>query len=413
CTMKYNPKVNEWAARLPAYARLHPLTPEDLCQGSLEVMWRLQQALCEVSGMDGTSLQPSAGAQGELCGLMMMQGYHRARGRSPKKVFIPESAHGTNAASCALNGLVAVKIEKSPDGVTHPEQILEAIEREGGDGDVFGLMITNPNTLGAYETHLPQLIKLVHDRGGLVYGDGANTNAIMGRARAGDVGMDVIHINLHKTFTTPHGGGGPGSGPVCFKKHLEPFQPGPVLARREDGSFVWDHDRPESIGRLRAFTGNFGMFIRAYAYIREMGGEGLTMASTLAVLNARYLWAKLKDHYLAPVQQPCMHEVVLSDAQLERETGVKTLDVAKRLLDYGFHAPTVYFPLVVPGALMIEPTETETRETLDEFVAAMVAILREARETPELVKQAPHGTVVGRLDEAKAARQPRLRWTQG
>jgi glycine dehydrogenase subunit 2 len=412
CTMKYNPKINEWAARIPAFAKLHPMTPAELCQGSLEVMWRLQEMLCEVSGMDGCSLQPSAGAQGELTGLMMMRAYHASKGRTPRKVFIPESAHGTNPASCALNGLVAVKIEKNPDGVTHPEEILAAIEREGADGDVCGLMITNPNTLGVYENHLPEIIKLIHDKGGLVYGDGANTNAIMGHARPGDVGMDVIHINLHKTFTTPHGGGGPGSGPVCFKRHLEPFQPAPVLVRRGD-AFAWDGDRPESVGRLRAFTGNFGMFIRAYTYIREMGGEGLTLASTLAVLNARYLWAKLKDHYSAPVPQPCMHEVVLSDSQLEKETGVKTLDVAKRLLDYGFHAPTVYFPLVVPGALMIEPTETETRETLDEFVAAMLAILKEARETPDLVKQAPHSTLVGRLDEARAARQPRLRWTKG
>jgi glycine dehydrogenase subunit 2 len=381
--------------------------------------------LCEISGMDGCSLQPSAGAQGELTGLMMMRAYHAAKGRSPKKVFIPESAHGTNPASCTLNGLVAVKIEKNADGVTHPEQILQAIEREGAGGDVCGLMITNPNTLGVYEIHLPEIIRLIHDKGGLVYGDGANTNAIMGIARPGDVGMDVIHINLHKTFTTPHGGGGPGSGPVCFKAHLEPFQPAPVLVRRpadrlgcasagaEDGAFSWDHDRPHSVGRLRAFSGNFGMFIRAYTYIREMGAEGLRSASTLAVLNARYLWARLKDHMSAPVPQPCMHEVVLSDSQLEKETGVKTLDVAKRLLDYGFHAPTVYFPLVVHGALMIEPTETETRETLDEFVEAMLAILKEARESPELVKQAPHNTVVGRLDEARAARQPRLRWTGG
>ncbi|XXT19740.1 aminomethyl-transferring glycine dehydrogenase subunit GcvPB [Sorangium sp. So ce429] len=411
CTMKYNPKINEWAARIPGFAKLHPMTPDELSQGSLEVMWRLQEALCEVSGMDGCSLQPSAGAQGELAGLMMMRAFHESKGRSPRKVFIPESAHGTNPASCALNGLVAVRIEKNADGITHPEQVLAAIEREGSDGDVCGLMITNPNTLGAYETHLPAIIKLIHDRGGLVYGDGANTNAIMGHARPGDVGMDVIHINLHKTFTTPHGGGGPGSGPVCFKKHLEPFQPSPVLVRRGD-ALAWDHDRPQSIGRLRAFTGNFGMFIRAYTYIREMGGEGLTTASSLAVLNARYLWAKLKDHYLAPVPQPCMHEVVLSDSQIEKETGVKTLDIAKRLLDYGFHAPTVYFPLVVPGALMIEPTETETRETLDEFAAAMLSILKEAQETPEVVKQAPHGTVVGRLDEARAARQPRLRWSR-
>ena len=412
CTMKYNPKINEWAARIPGFLKLHPQTPDELAQGSLEVMWRLQEALCEVSGMDFCSLQPAAGAQGELTGLMMMRAFHESKGRSPKKVFIPESAHGTNPASCTLNGLVAVKIEKNADGICHPEEVLRAIEREGAGGDVCGLMITNPNTLGVYETHLPAIVKLIHDKGGLVYGDGANTNAIMGAARPGDVGMDVIHINLHKTFTTPHGGGGPGAGPVCFKKHLEPFQPSPVVIKRGDG-YALDADRPQSVGRVRAFQGNFGMFIRAYTYIREMGGEGLTLASTLAVLNARYLWAQLKDHYSAPVPQPCMHEVVLSDSQLEKETGVKTLDVAKRLLDYGFHAPTVYFPLVVPGALMIEPTETETKETLDEFVGAMLAILKEARETPELVKGAPHHTVVGRLDEARAARQPRLRWSKG
>ena len=409
CTMKYNPKINEWAARIGGFAKLHPLTPDELAQGTLEVMWQLQEMLCEVSGMDGCSLQPSAGAQGELAGLMMMRGYHESKGRSPKKVFIPESAHGTNPASCALNGLVAVKIEKNSSGIVHPSEVLAAIEREGGD-DVCGLMITNPNTVGVYETYLPEIIKLIHDKGGLVYGDGANTNAIMGAARPGDVGVDVMHINLHKTFTTPHGGGGPGSGPVCFKKHLEPFQPGPVLVKR-DGRFVFDHDRPQSIGRLRAFNGNFGMFVRAYTYIREMGGEGLTMASTLAVLNARYIWAKLKDQLPAPVERPCMHEIVFSDKDLERETGVKTLDIAKRLLDYGFHAPTVYFPLVVQGALMIEPTETETKQTIDEFIGAMSSILREARETPELVKTAPHNTVVGRLDEARAARQPRLRWS--
>ena len=409
CTMKYNPKINEWASRLPGFLRLHPQTPDDLAQGTLEVMWHLERALCEVSGMDDCSLQPSAGAQGELVGLMMMRGYHASKGRNPKKVFIPESAHGTNPASCALNGLTAVKLEKTPDGVTHPEQLLAAIEREGGD-DVCGLMMTNPNTLGVYESYLPQIVKVIHDKGGLVYGDGANTNAIMGYARPGDVGIDVIHINLHKTFTTPHGGGGPGSGPVCFKKHLSPFQPSPVVVQRDGGYFL-DRDRPQSIGRVRAFQGNFGMFIRAYTCIRGMGGDGLKLASALAVLNARYLWAKLKDHYLAPVTQPCMHEVILSDVEIEKQTGVKTLDIAKRLLDYGFHAPTVYFPLVVPGALMIEPTETETKETLDEFADAMIAILREAKEQPELVKGAPHRTVVGRMDEARAARQPRLRWT--
>jgi glycine dehydrogenase subunit 2 len=411
CTMKYNPKLNEWAARIPGFLSLHPMTPDDLAQGTLEIMWSLQQMLCEVSGMDGCSLQPSAGAQGELTGLMMMRAFHASKGRSPRKVLIPESAHGTNPASCTLNGLVAVKVEKSADGVVHPEELLRALEREGAEGDLCGLMITNPNTLGVYEAFLPEIVKIVHDKGGLVYGDGANTNAIMGTARPGDVGMDVIHINLHKTFTTPHGGGGPGSGPVCFKKHLDPFQPSPAVVKRGD-AYALDHDRPLSVGRVRAFQGNFGMFVRAYTYIREMGGDGLKMASTLAVLNARYLWAGLKDHYLAPVDRPCMHEVVLSDVKLEKETGVKTLDVAKRLLDYGFHAPTVYFPLVVPGALMIEPTETETKETLDELVGAMLAILAEAHETPELVKEAPHSSVVGRLDEARAARQPRLRWTR-
>ncbi|APR83742.1 Glycine dehydrogenase [decarboxylating] (glycine cleavage system P2 protein) [Minicystis rosea] len=411
CTMKYNPKINEWAARIPGFLKLHPMTPDALAQGTLELMWTLQNMLCEVSGMDACSLQPSAGAQGELTGLMMIRAFHQSKGRSPKKVFIPESAHGTNPATCALNGLTAVKIEKNADGIVHPEEVLRAIEREGADGDVCGLMITNPNTLGVYEEHLPAIVKLVHDKGGLVYGDGANTNAIMGAARPGDVGMDVIHINLHKTFTTPHGGGGPGSGPVCFKKHLDPFQPAPAVIKREGGAFALDYDRPHTIGRVRSFQGNFGMFVRAYTYIREMGGDGLKMASTLAVLNARYLWARLKDHYLVPIDRPCMHEVVLSDVQLEKQTGVKTLDIAKRLLDYGFHAPTVYFPLVVPGALMIEPTETETKGTLDEFAGAMLAILKEAHETPSLVKDAPHNTVVGRMDEARAARQPRLRWT--
>ena len=323
CTMKYNPKVNEWAARIPGFLHLHPLTPDALAQGTLEIMWRLAGMLCEVSGMDGCSLQPSAGAQGELTGLMMIRAYHAGRAAArPKKVLIPESAHGTNPATCALNGLTAVKIDKSADGVVHPEEVLRAIEREAAGGDLCGLMITNPNTLGVYETPpRRRSSKLVHEQGGLVYGDGANTNAIMGAARPGDIGIDVIHINLHKTFTTPHGGGGPGSGPVCFKKHLEPV---PALAgrRREaTGRYALDYDRPQSIGRVRAFQGNFGMFVRAYTYIREMGGDGLKMASTLAVLNARYLWARLKDHYAAPIEQPCMHEVVLSDRELEKRDG--------------------------------------------------------------------------------------------
>ena len=410
CTMKYNPKVNEWAARLPGFAQLHPLTLDDYAQGSLEIMWRLEKMLCAITGLDDCSLQPAAGAQGELTGLMMIQAYHRASGRSPRKVFIPESAHGTNPASCALAGLEAVKIPSAGDGLARPEDVLAAIEQHGGD-DVCALMITNPNTLGLFESRLHEITELVHQRGGLVYGDGANTNAIMGRVRPGDLGVDVLHINLHKTFTTPHGGGGPGSGPVCFRQTLAPFQPLPVLVRNGD-RVVLEHDRAQSIGRMRAFQGNFGMFVRAYAYIREMGAEGLTRASELAVLNARYLWSKLRDDFPVASELPCMHEVVLSDERLEKETGVKTLDIAKRLLDYGFHSPTVYFPLVVKGALMIEPTETETMQTLDEFVSALRAIVAEARVDPERVKGAPHLTRVARLDEARAARKPRLRWTK-
>jgi glycine cleavage system P protein (glycine dehydrogenase) subunit 2 len=409
CTMKYNPKVNEWAARQPGFMHLHPMTPDAHAQGSLQVMWRLQEALCEVTGLAACSLQPAAGAQGELTGLMMMRAYHRAQGRNPRKVFIPESAHGTNPASCTLAGLTAIKIPASGDGLAQVKDVLEAIEREGSD-DVCGLMITNPNTLGLFETHLDKIAELIHEKGGLVYGDGANTNAVMGRVRPGDLGVDVIHLNLHKTFTTPHGGGGPGSGPVCFVDKLAPFQPGPVLTKTDQG-LRFDHDRPQSIGRMRAYQGNFGMFIRAYTYIREMGGPGLASVSDLAVLNARYLWSQLKDTFPVASDLPCMHEVVLSDSQIEKETGVKTLDIAKRLLDYGIHAPTVYFPLVVKGALMIEPTETETKQTLDELVTALEAIVREAHETPEIVKTAPHLSRLGRLDEARAARKPRLRWS--
>jgi glycine dehydrogenase subunit 2 len=411
CTMKYNPRINEWAARQPAFALLHPLVPDELAQGSLELMWRLGRMLCEITGMSGCCLQPAAGAQGELTGLLMIRAYHRAQGRSPRKVFVPESAHGTNPASCSLSGLEAVKIPKSDDGLVHLESLVAAIEREGAD-DVCALMITNPNTLGLFEAQLPAMAKLVHEHGGLVQGDGANTNAIMGRARFGDLGVDVVQLNLHKTFSTPHGGGGPGSGPVLFNDELLPFQPVPLVVR--DGEhYRLEHDRPHSIGRMRAFHGNFGIFVRAYCYLRELGAEGLAMASSLAVLNARYLWSQLKNDFVVASELPCMHEVVLSDARLEKETGVKTLDVAKRLLDHGFHAPTVYFPLVVPGALMIEPTETETKQTLDDFVAALRAIVAEAHESAERAKSAPHTSRVSRLDEAQAARKPRLRWTPG
>jgi len=407
CTMKYNPKVNEWAARLPGMANIHPLMDDSLVQGALQLMVELAELLAEIAGMDGVSLQPAAGAQGELTGLMMMRAYHVAQGRSPKKVFIPDSAHGTNPASCALNGFETVAFE-TRDGRVDPT-VLDSALAAAGD-DVAGLMITNPNTVGLYETAMPQICAMIHERGGLVYGDGANMNAVLGRARPGDVGVDVMQYNLHKTFTTPHGGGGPGSGPVAFKAKLAPFQPTPVPVRDGD-KYRLDYDRPQSIGRVRSFVGNFGMMVRAYTYIRELGHEGLKAVTDMAVLNANYLAARLQAEFPLAFNHAVMHEAVFTDKALESETGVKTLDVAKRLIDYGYHPPTVYFPLVVRGAMMIEPTETETKETIDEFVEAMIRIKREAQESPEVVKQAPHKTRIKRLDEARAARKPRLRWT--
>jgi glycine dehydrogenase subunit 2 len=408
CTMKHNPKVNEWAARLPGFAWLHPQTPPELVQGALELMVRLERILAEIVGMDAVNLQPAAGAQGELTGLMMIRAYHHSRGRMPRKVFIPDSAHGTNPASCALNGFEAVAFPSGSAGVAEPEALLSAIESAGGE--VAGLMMTNPNTLGLYEQHLPKMCALVHERGGLVYGDGANMNAVLGRARPGDAGVDVMQYNLHKTFTTPHGGGGPGSGPVAFKSLLEPFQPTPVVRLAGD-RYVVDNDRPQSVGRVRSFFGNFGMMVRAYAYIRELGAQGLKDVTDMAVLNANYIAARLRPHYPIAFETQSLHEVVFSDRAIEAKTGVKTLDIAKRLIDYGFHPPTVYFPLVVRGALMIEPTETESKQTLDSFIDAMIAIQKEAEENPELVKNAPELTRLGRLDEARAARKPRLRWT--
>ncbi len=408
CTMKFNPKVNEWAARLGGFADLHPWTPSHLAQGALEVMVRLQTLLAEIVGMDGVSLQPAAGAQGELTGLMMIRAYHTAQGRRPRKIFIPDSAHGTNPASCALNGFDALAFESGPDGIVAPETLARALEQAGDD--VAGLMITNPNTLGLYESAMPKLAALVHERGGLVYGDGANMNAVLGKARPGDAGVDVMQFNLHKTFTTPHGGGGPGSGPVAFKRILDPFQPSPVVRRGDEG-FITDDDRPESVGRVRSFLGNFGMMVRAYAYIRELGAEGLESVSELAVLNANYLAARLKEHYPLAFEGPAMHEAVFTDRDIENATGVKTLDIAKRLIDYGSHPPTVYFPLVVRGAMMIEPTETESKATIDDFVDSMIAIKKEAEEDPDLVRGAPHLTRLRRLDEARAARKPKLRWT--
>ncbi len=407
CTMKHNPKVNEWAARLPGFAGVHPLSPTHLSQGCLEVMVRLQELLAEIVGLSGVTLQPAAGAQGEFTGLSMMRAYHRSKGRAPRKILIPDSAHGTNPASCALNGFLAVPFKTGADGLIDPEEFARVLEAAGDD--VAGLMLTNPNTLGMFETSLPLLAKLVHEKGGLVYGDGANMNAVLGKARPGDAGVDVMQFNLHKTFTTPHGGGGPGSGPVAFVEALAPFQPGPV-ARREGDGFILDSDRPLSVGRVRSFVGNFGMMVRAYTYIRELGPDGLRQVSERAVLNANYLAARLKETLPLGFETQALHEAVFTDKQLEQETGIKTLDVAKRLIDYGFHPPTVYFPLVVRGALMVEPTETETRQTIDAFVQAVKDIVQEAKNDPELVRSAPHLPRVRRLDEARAARKPRLRW---
>jgi glycine dehydrogenase subunit 2 len=407
--MKHNPKVNEWAARLGGFAGLHPLTPPHLAQGALELIVWLQDLLAEIVGMDAVSLQPAAGAQGELTGLMMIRAYHQSKGRAPSKVFIPDSAHGTNPASCTLNGFTAVPFPAGSSGRVDVEALAAAIEAAGDE--VAGMMITNPNTLGLFESALPRMAEMIHARGGLVYGDGANMNAVLGRARPGDAGVDIMQFNLHKTFTTPHGGGGPGSGPVAFKALLDPFQPAPVVRRAAD-AVVLDRDRPESVGRVRSFLGNFGMMVRAYAYIRELGPDGLKSVSDMAVLNANYLAARLKSVFPLGYETKVLHEAVFTDKELEAATGVKTLDVAKRLIDYGFHPPTVYVPLVVRGAMMIEPTETESRSTLDAFVDAMANIKREAEEDPELVKSAPHLTQLGRLDEARAARKPILRWAR-
>ena len=405
CTMKYNPKVNEWAARLAGFARLHPYAPEAMLQGALELMKRLETGLAEVCGMDRVSLQPAAGAQGELAGLMMIRAHHTAQGRSPRKVLIPDTAHGTNPASCALNGFEAVSFPGSEGGIVSAELLAPYV-----DDGVAAVMITNPNTVGLFETELPKIAQMVHEKGGLVYGDGANLNALMGRARPGDLGIDVMQFNLHKTFTTPHGGGGPGCGPVAFKSLLEPYAPTPTVEQRADGTYYLDFNRPKTVGRVRTFYGNFGMMVRAYTYLREMGAEGLKGATDLAVLNANYLRACLGELWHVAYDRSCMHEVVISDRHL-KSTGVTTLDVSKRLLDYGFHPPTMYFPLVVKGAMLIEPTETETKQTLDEFVSALEAISKEAHDDPEMVKGAPHLTRLRRLDETRAARKPVLRWT--
>jgi glycine dehydrogenase subunit 2 len=409
CTMKYNPKSSEALARLPGFAAAHPLLPAEMCQGSLELMFRLERALSEISGFAATTIVPAAGAHGELCGVMMIRAYHVARGNPRKKVLIPDTAHGTNPATAALNGYRTVEVKSGPDGRLHPDAVRAAM-----DEDVAAIMITNPNTLGIFESDLAAIAEVVHSRGGLVYGDGANLNALLGVARPGDMGFDVMQFNLHKTFATPHGGGGPGSGPVAVKEALVPFLPLPVVVQEGSGyRLVGDPtERPRTIGRLREFHGNFGMFVRAWALIRELGPEGLRRCAEHAVLNASYLRARLRDVYHLPYESDSLHEVVFTD-KLQKASDVTTMDIAKRLIDHGFHPPTIYFPLVVSGALMIEPTETESRETLDAFAAGMRAIAGQARTDPEGLKASPARPVRARLDETRAARKPVLRWTPG
>ncbi len=410
CTMKYNPKVNELVARLDGFALSHPYMPVDMIQGSLAVQAILQECLSEISGMDAVTLQPAAGAHGELTGLLMIRAYHEARGNPRKKILIPDSAHGTNPASVTISGYDVVKVPSNDRGTVDLDHLRSILDKDVEDvEDVAGIMITNPNTLGIFENQIAEIADLLHSHGALVYMDGANLNAMMGITRPGDFGIDVLHINLHKTFTTPHGGGGPGSGPVAVKAALEPFLPYPTVHRAEDGSFYVNHERPQSVGKVKAFYGQFGMHVRALCYILANGPEGLLETSETAVLNANYIRTKLEDVYNLPYDSPTLHEVVFSD-RTQAAHDVHVGDIGKRLMDYGFHPPTVSFPLIVPGAIMIEPTETESRQELDAFIEAMREIARESEEDPALVKTAPHTTRIGRIDEAAAARKPILRW---
>jgi len=401
CTMKYNPKINEDLAGLSGFSQTHPYQGEALSQGSLRLMHELEEMLAEIVGLHAVSLQPSAGAHGELTGMLMIRAYQADRGNPRKKVIIPDSAHGTNPASSTLCNYQAISLRSDARGLISPETLAEAM-----DEDVAALMLTNPNTLGLFEEDIVKLAEVVHSRGGLIYCDGANLNALVGIARFGDMGIDVVHLNLHKTFSTPHGGGGPGAGPVAVRRDLAPYLPVPIVDKEGD-RYVLRSDRPKSIGRVRAFYGSLAILIRAYAYILTMGSEGLKEAAQVAVINANYLRAKLKRFYHLPYDRICKHECVFSD-RLQNASGVQTIHIAKRLMDYGFHPPTIYFPLIVHGALMIEPTETESKETLDQFVAAMEAIARESEEDPNIVITAPQKTKATRLDETQAARFPCL-----
>ncbi|TWH60173.1 glycine dehydrogenase (decarboxylating) beta subunit [Desulfitobacterium sp. LBE] len=405
CTMKYNPKVNEKLARLPGFSQIHPYQPEELTQGALGLMVELQEELAEITGMDAFTLQPAAGAHGEMTGILIIKAYHDHRQDvKRRKVIVPDSAHGTNPATGAMAGYEIVQVPSNERGGVD----IEALRQVAND-EVAALMLTNPNTLGLFDENILEIAEIIHAVGGLIYYDGANANAIMGIARPGDMGFDVVHLNLHKTFSTPHGGGGPGSGPVGVKEFLAPYLPKPVAIRTPEGRYSWDEDRPLSIGRVRAFQANFGVLVKAYAYIRALGGEGLKAASQNAVLNANFLMSILKDHYHLPYDRVCMHEFIITPKNL-KEYGIHTLDIAKRLLDYGYHPPTIYFPLIVEEAMMIEPTETESLETLEQFARVMIQIAEEVKQDAEMVKNAPHDTLVTRLDETGAARKPDLRW---
>ncbi len=415
CTMKYNPRVNEFVARIDGLADAHPYRPEELAQGILEVVDLLQRCLIEITGMDAITLQPAAGAHGEFTGILLVRAWHESRGNARKKILIPDSAHGTNPATAAICGYAVENLKSNADGGID----LEALERQV-DEETAALMLTNPSTIGVFESQIHRIADILHAKGALLYMDGANMNALVGKARPGDFGVDVMHLNLHKTFSTPHGGGGPGSGPVACKAFLEPFLPTPVLVRRgtsqvsasrpgAPGELCWEYNRPQSVGRVRGFYGNVGMFIRALAYILANGPDGLRQTTEDAVLNANYIRKKLEDVFDLPYKTASMHEVVFSDKR-QAAKGVKTGDIAKRLIDYGFHPYTVSFPMIVHGAMMIEPTESESLEELDLFVEAMRSIAREVEETPEVVKSAPHSTRVSRLDEVAAARKPILRW---
>jgi glycine dehydrogenase subunit 2 len=404
CTMKYNPKINERMARLEGFALAHPYLPAHMIQGALDVQKTLERCLAEISGMDAVTLQPAAGAHAELTGILLIRAYHESHGKPRSRILIPDSAHGTNPASAAIAGYVVESVPSNKRGTVDVARLRERV----GD-DVAAIMITNPNTLGVFENEIAEVSDILHEHGALVYMDGANLNAMMGITRPGDFGVDVLHINLHKTFTTPHGGGGPGAGPVAVKKILEPFLPYPVIEKKSDGTYDFNYDRPQSIGKIKAFNGQFGMHVRALCYILANGAEGLKEVSEVAILNANYIRAALKDAYALPYESPSLHEAVFSD-RLQARKGVHVWDIAKRLMDYGFHPPTVSFPLIVPGAIMIEPTETESKQELDAFIDAMLSIAKEAEENPELVKSAPHSTRIGRIDEAAAARKPVLRW---